>query len=189
MRNARITEYFGDSEYDFRLAYGQLLELQEKTGMGPFALYRRFIADDWGVADIFETIRLGLIGGGMIPREAFRLSKKYVQGDVPTAWLNLARIVLIAALHGAPEEDAKPRGKEDEDEGDGLLKSRDDYGLGAIMGFTPQEVDNMTLHQKSASFSGYVDHHSQSNGGMSEKTKDDLYDMVLEEQRKIDGEA
>lgn len=192
MRNARITEYFGDSEYDFRLAYGQLLELQEKTGVGPFALYKRFMNDEWGVADIFETIRLGLIGGGMIPREAFRLSKKYVQNDPPLDWLNLARIILIASLHGAPDED-KPGTKRDEedaeDDDDGKLKSRRDYGIGAVMGYTPQQVDDMSLHQRNAAFEGYADFHNQKGGGMSEKDKDELFSLVQEEQRKIDGEA
>lgn len=191
MRNARITEYFGDDEYDFRLAYGQLLELQEKTGLGPFALYRRFMNDDWGVADIFETIRIGLIGGGMVPRDAFKLAKKYVQNDPPLEWLNLARIILIAGLHGAPDEDRAATKKDEEAavDDDGKLRSRDDYGIGAVMGYTPQEVDDMTLHQRNAAFEGYADFHNQKGGGMSEKDKNELFEMVQEEQRKIDGEA
>jgi hypothetical protein len=192
MRNARITEYFGDDEYDFRLAYGQLLELQEKTGVGPFALYRRFMADDWGVADIFETIRIGLIGGGMTPRDAFKLAKKYVQNDPPLTWLTLARMILIVGLHGAPDEDKMATPEDDEeaqDDESGKLKSRQDYGIGAVMGYSPQDVDEMSLHQRNAAFEGYADFHNQKGGGMSEKDKDDLFAMVQEEQRKIDGEV
>lgn len=194
MRNARITEFFGDDEYDFRLGYGELLELQEKTGVGPFALYRRFMADDWYVSDIYETIRLGLVGGNvdgsMPPKTAFKLAKKYVQGEPPMTWLNLARAVLIVSLHGAPDEDSKPRERDNEtamDDDAGKLRSTEAYGMGAIMGYTPEQVDAMTLHQLQASFTGYSDHHSAANGGMTEKTKDDLFDMVLEEQARIDG--
>lgn len=192
MRNARITEFFGDDMYDFRLAYGELLELQEKTGVGPFALYRRFMNDDWLVGDIYETIRLGLVGGKMAPKEAFKLATKHVKGNPPMDHLNLARMILIAGLHGAPDEDRAGRSRDDEtaqDDEDGKLKSREAYGFGAVAGFNPQEVDDMTLHQIKAAFDGYSDHHSASNGGMTESEKEDLFDMVLEEQKKIDGEV
>lgn len=189
MRNARITEFFGDAEYDFRLGYGELLELQEKTGVGPFALYRRFMADDWYVSDIYETIRIGLIGGKMAPREAFRLCVKYIKGTTPLDNLNLARMILVAGLHGAPDEDKMQTGAGSNDDGDGKLKSREAYGNGAVMGFSPQQVDEMSLHQIRAAFDGFSDYHNASNGGMTEQVKDELFELVQDEQRRIDGEG
>lgn len=189
MRNALITEFLGDDMQDFRLAYGNLLELQEKTGVGPFTLYRRFMSDDWFVQDIFETCRIGLIGGGMKPRDAFVLCKRYVMDQPPLDNLNLARMILVAALHGAPDEDRSGSKKDDgkTSEEDVKLKSRDYYGAGAIVGYTPQEVDNMSLHQAKAAFDGYSDHHSGSKGGMTEDDRDILFEMVLEEEDKIKG--
>jgi hypothetical protein len=70
---------FADGDYLFALKLPQLAELQQKTGVGIFALYGRVLrgryvidGDVVGMAhegtaydtDLFETIRLGLIGGG-----------------------------------------------------------------------------------------------------------------------------
>lgn len=71
--------HFGDGEYLFDLKLPQLAELQEKRGCGVFKLYGRvlrgrylFEGETLGVPvegeayaeDMFEVIRLGLIGGG-----------------------------------------------------------------------------------------------------------------------------
>lgn len=188
MRDARITEFLGDGMQDFRLGFGELLELQEKTGVGPFALYRRFMNDDWLIADIYETCRIGLMGGGMAPKDAYVLATKYVKDRPPLENLNLARVILIAALHGAPDEDRAGRSRPGKDgEGDDKLKSRDYYGAGAVVGYTPQDVNAMSMHQVKAALDGYSDHHSAANGGMTEDEKEELYDMVLDAQDKIDG--
>lgn len=70
---------FADGDYLFALKLPQLAELQEKTGVGIFALYGRVLRGRYvlgdeivGLAhegtaydiDLYETIRLGLIGGG-----------------------------------------------------------------------------------------------------------------------------
>lgn len=74
-----LTLSFGDGEYLFDLKLPQLAELQEKRGVGVFKLYGRVLQGRYlfdgqvvGVAvegeayaeDLYETIRLGLIGGG-----------------------------------------------------------------------------------------------------------------------------
>lgn len=188
MRNANITEFLGDGMQDFRLGFGQLLELQEKTGVGPFKLYKRFMEDEWMIADIYETIRIGLIGGGLKPKEAYIMAKKYVMDQPPLDNLNLARMILIAGLHGAPDEDrAGSATDKPEKPGGDLLKSRDYYGAGAVVGYTPQDVNGMSLHQVKAALDGYADHHSAANGRMTETEKDELFDLVQESQAKIDG--
>lgn len=104
-RNALIVEEFGDGTYTFRLPLGQLEELQEKTGIGPFRLAQRMLSGDWSPSDVYETIRLGLIGGGLDSIKALRLIQRYAQEE--GLWLrnvDIAQRVIWAALAGAPEE-------------------------------------------------------------------------------------
>jgi len=79
MPATELTLKFADGEYLFALKLPQLSELQDKTGVGIFALYGRVLRGRYvlngeivGIAhegeayasDIYETIRLALIGGG-----------------------------------------------------------------------------------------------------------------------------
>lgn len=116
-RNGIVTADFGDGEYAFRLAIGQLEELQEKTDAGPYVVLRRLFDGTWRVADIRETIRLGLIGGGLEPLKALNLVRRYI--DDRGSWLasaSIAQAILGASLSGAPEEEpgksAAPEAKE-----------------------------------------------------------------------------
>lgn len=105
-RNGRIELEFADGTYGFRLAIGELEELQEKTGVGPYALLRRLLANDWKVDDVRQTIRLGLIGDGLDPIKSKKLVERYV--DQRSDWLNnamIAQAIVSAALVGAPEEE------------------------------------------------------------------------------------
>jgi hypothetical protein len=105
-----ITFPWADGEYRFRLAIGQLRELQDKSNAGPAELVQRLTVGTWRVDDIRETLRLGLIGGGTKPTEALVLVKRYVD-DRP--WLenvHPAHAVLMAALVGDPNE---PVGKDE----------------------------------------------------------------------------
>ena len=108
-RDASVTLVFGDGEHLFRLPIGQIRELQEKTRAGPAHLLARLQSGEWFVDDIRETIRLGLIGGGAAPSEAYRLTVAYVDGRPLLEAVPVALGVLIACLVGAGEED--PPGK------------------------------------------------------------------------------
>ena len=104
-RNGRIELDFADGTYGFRLAIGELEELQEKTGVGPYALLRRLLANDGRVEDVTQTIRLGLIGAGQDPGAALNLVRRYVEQR--SDWVTnamIAQAVISAALVGAPEE-------------------------------------------------------------------------------------
>lgn len=104
-RNGRIELDFADGTYGFRLAIGELEELQEKTGVGPYALLRRLLSNDWRIEDVTHTLRLGLIGGGTKPIDALNLTRRYVEQR--SDWVNnamLAQAIVSAALVGAPEE-------------------------------------------------------------------------------------
>lgn len=73
-----ITQPFAGAIYRFAFGIDQLRELQEKTGDGPRPVYRRLCEGDWRVDDIRETIRLGLIGGGMSPSKVDSLIRRHV---------------------------------------------------------------------------------------------------------------
>ena len=110
-RNAAVDLDFGGGRYRFRLAFGELEELQEATGVGPYLCLRRLLAGEWQVQDVRDTLRLGLIGGGLTPNEALKLTRRYVE-ERPDWLLNatLAISVLSAALAGAPEEASSKKG-------------------------------------------------------------------------------
>lgn len=79
MISTSIELEFADGVYLFDLKLPQMAELQEKRGCGLFAIYGRVLKGRYVVGgtvmaatteaeaypeDLFETIRLGLIGGG-----------------------------------------------------------------------------------------------------------------------------
>lgn len=101
---------FGDGDYLFDLKLPQLAELQEKRGVGIFRLYGRvlqgrylFDGEVLGVPaegeayaeDIFEVIRLGLIGGG----------RGLVDGAEVTVSALKARTLVERYCHAAPLRD------------------------------------------------------------------------------------
>lgn len=104
-RDAAITLDWADGTYKFRLPYGQIAELQEATGCGPQFLLSRLIDGTWKVADLRETIRLGLIGGGVEPLKALTLVRQYVEQRPLLESVLPARAILTAALVGVPGED------------------------------------------------------------------------------------
>jgi hypothetical protein len=114
-RNGSVTLDWADGEHTFRLAIGQLRELQEtinkprvKLGapfIGPATLYNLLVSRDAWLHEVREVMRLGLFGGGMKPIEAVDMVRRYVE-EWPLAESSVhAALVLGAALFGTPEED------------------------------------------------------------------------------------
>jgi hypothetical protein len=106
-RSARFTGVFGDGKHEFALNIGELEELQEKCDAGPEEIMARLLAGNWRVADLRETLRLGLKGGGMSSTQALVLVERYAGPGDLMALKPLAVSVLGAALVGAPDEDAR----------------------------------------------------------------------------------
>jgi hypothetical protein len=104
MRDGRIEFDWADGTYSFRLAWGQLAELQEKCDAGPYLVLNRLHNGAWRIEDITNIIRLGLIGGGLQPSAALKLVRSYVEGRPPMENLIPAQVILSASLMGAPEE-------------------------------------------------------------------------------------
>lgn len=104
MSLCKIELEWADGTYPFCLPLAQLEELQTHCDAGPMVIAGRLESSSWRVADIYQTLRLGLIGGGMKPIEALRLCRLYVL-DRP--WIENvfpALAVLQAALIGKPDE-------------------------------------------------------------------------------------
>ena len=110
---------FGDGLYLFKLKLLQLAELQEKCNAGIGTIYARVTLGDYHVLDLFETIRLGLIGGskGVVNEQEITVSniavKKLIERyctDRPLDELReLAASILGACVVGyARPEDKKP---------------------------------------------------------------------------------
>lgn len=101
----RIEFVWGDGPNKFFLGIEQLEELQAKTGVGPERLFARLGEGDWRVSDISETIRLGLIGAGLPPGNAYAKVKNYCYPARPLAeGIHPAMRIIAAALRG-PEHD------------------------------------------------------------------------------------
>lgn len=110
---AEATLEWADGEYSFALKGKQIEELQvlSKTGFG--AIYRRVMAGDWHYEDIYHTIRLGLMGGGMGAVEAKRMCDLYVDGVSlaagPNSPLIVAQALLGISVMGVPARSGKPK--------------------------------------------------------------------------------
>lgn len=108
-RDASVSFDWADKTYTFRLGIGEIRELQEKCDAGPAFIFRRITDGAWRVDDLVQTIRLGLIGGGMKPIEALKLSREYAEKRPLSESVTPATLILAAALYGAGGEE--PLGK------------------------------------------------------------------------------
>ncbi len=112
--DASIEFNWADGTYRFRLALGQLRELQEKVNqprvtvgaqpIGPYTLLHLARNSDLWLQDVREIIRLGLIGGGMKPLDALSKVVRYVDERPMLENMQPAVLILTAALTGVPDD-------------------------------------------------------------------------------------
>lgn len=122
--------FFGDGTHAFLFLAAEWQELQRVTGCGPWEVEGRLLSRMCSLAEIRETLRVGLLGGGLAPKAAVDLVDAYV-GKRPGD-LDEARLVAVAAigysLHGldatiagesspAPKKAVKRRPKMDSSPG------------------------------------------------------------------------
>lgn len=103
-------------EHAFKLGIGQLRALQSATDVGPLFLLGRIGGSQWFVDDILETIRLGLIGGGMDEAAAKKLVNRVFSDDNTSAFYKhvvLATRILRDAVMGERND---PVGDDDQGE-------------------------------------------------------------------------
>ena len=95
---------FGGDERHFRLGIAELIALQEKRNGGPMEIVARLRFGAWRVEDVIETIRIGLLGGGMDAKAARELVEAFVRPPDVVSHVLTAQAVLMSALQGIPGE-------------------------------------------------------------------------------------
>lgn len=116
--SAEVELRWADGTYLFALKLKQIEELQRlcNAGLGEIA-QRLLVERRWRIGDIVETIRLGLIGGGLPAVRARELVDTYVDGRPladprdPANPLTTAQAVIMAAYFGVAEASEEPEGK------------------------------------------------------------------------------
>lgn len=98
--------FFGDAEYNFLITPALILELERKTGTGIGQLCRRVFANEFSHADLIETVRLALIGGGTAPKRTDELVTAYAIGRPLIEIQPLATSILEALWLGKPIHEA-----------------------------------------------------------------------------------
>ncbi|MCO6386239.1 gene transfer agent family protein [Aliihoeflea sp. 40Bstr573] len=99
-RHGAIDLTWAGGDHTFRLGMDQIEELEATTEMSIFLLHAA-MASEIPMARLkhySETIRLGLLGGGMKPIEARVLTKRYVDERPLTESVALAQAILRASL-------------------------------------------------------------------------------------------
>lgn len=181
-RSATLVLDWADDAYTFRLAWGQLEELQEACNAGPQRILVRLASDDWRTRDVRETIRLGLIGGGLEPAKALKLVRAYVEDRPPAENVVIALAILQAAIIGAPEENVSPsaKGERIDDLPNEKLNVGKVLGAGAAMGFSPEQVKAMSLYEFAAAARGVAEANAPAAGGMSSAEADEVWRWMQE---------
>lgn len=116
--SAEVELAWGPGVYTFGLKAKQIEELERvcKEGIGRICM-RAFSGVDYSYVMLRETIRLGLIGGGLPPVEASELVKTYVDGQPidpqadPSSTLKTATAILKAVHFGWEELPEAPMGE------------------------------------------------------------------------------
>lgn len=144
-----ILEYAG-AERRFRLGWGQVMDLEEACGKVAIgALYKRLHAWDFRAGDIYQIVRLALIGGGLDAREAKKLVAERFDILPLSDHVNIALQVIGAMMDGAPEAKAASAAAAPEPIDRGRL-----YHVFSQSGITPAEVDAMSVAQALHLFAG-----------------------------------
>jgi hypothetical protein len=99
--------FIGDRIYALRLSRNEIPQLEDKAGAGIGTIWRRLLSGEFAHADVVETIRLGLIGGGEKPESAATLIKRHVVTRPIAELLPIAIGVLEGLFIGAPASTQK----------------------------------------------------------------------------------
>lgn len=106
LRDGRVDLLFGGDERSFRLGLDQLFALEDAADASLGEIASRLSLQRWKLRDVRETLRLGLIGGGMEPGPAKALVNEHFGPGRLMRAAFVARVVIGAALAGE-EEDPK----------------------------------------------------------------------------------
>ncbi len=108
---------WADGEYPFRLGAGELQEIERKcaiTGMdgnlvhfGIYEIYERLTSGRWFSRWPGIVIFNGLVGAGMVPKEASALKKRYVDDRPLMENVAISHLLLLSALLAPAGEESK----------------------------------------------------------------------------------
>ena len=104
-RDGSIELPFNGQRTMFKLAWRELMKIQEACDAGPYVVLDRLVTGRWRLQDISEVIKWGLIGAGLPQGDALKLVETEVEGRRPLENLVIAQQVLGAGVVGAPEEE------------------------------------------------------------------------------------
>lgn len=76
---AEVSFVFGGEERTFKLGWKQILELEDRTGLGTQALLEAIGNGTHKDSHLFHALRLGLIGAGVEPDAAHRIMTRAVE--------------------------------------------------------------------------------------------------------------
>ncbi|MGY2051680.1 gene transfer agent family protein [Methylobacterium sp. JK268] len=112
-RTAHYADFAGRRR-KFELRLGEIGELERRAGAGIGEIMVRLAAHRFYAADIRETVRLGLVGGGEDLAGAEALMRYSVDGFPLSEHLQLAADILAAAVTGVePEGNGGTEGRSD----------------------------------------------------------------------------
>lgn len=111
-----VYEQFAGRRRKFELNIGTVGEVERLAQAGIGAIMMRLATHQFTLADVRETIRLGLEGGGAPEAEATALVLRYVDPHPLSVSLPLAAKIVTAFVEGLPKE---PLAKKDGLEGNG----------------------------------------------------------------------
>lgn len=101
--NGQVEVNWADGSHTFNIAkIKSVLELEDKCEAGVSEVFQRISDGKWKINDVRETIRLGLIGGGMTPDASLKLVQRYVDDRPWAESVPVAMVVLMAAIVGVP---------------------------------------------------------------------------------------
>jgi hypothetical protein len=101
-----IRRPFAGQERTFDLRIGEIQTLERACDAGIFGILHRLAAHQARLADIRDTIRLGLMGGGASDAEATRLVMDAVDNRPLAEALPLAAEILSSVVNGLPPIEA-----------------------------------------------------------------------------------
>ena len=108
-RSCEVTLEFADADYPFRLPLKRIAELEERCSAPICTIWKRVcLTGDYEGNDLIETVRLGLIGGGLDPQEARKLIERYCDQWPLAEWHKHALAILGACVEGYEVADTAP---------------------------------------------------------------------------------
>jgi hypothetical protein len=137
--NGEIELTWGDGQHKFNVAkIKSALELEEKCDAGVAQIFQRIRSDSWKINDVRETLRIGLIGGGMTPDKALSLINRYCDDRPWAESLQPAIYVLMAAMLGVPGDDVGKKAETERAKEDQPSEKMDESSVPLSMGSEPQ---------------------------------------------------